>query len=174
MSRGGIETNCLTHILESNDTSNDDAESIHFNILTQSPYVSIDNVASFCNDNNFNVMSFNCRSLNACIDNLRNSIQLFKNKGYIIHIIALQETWLTDNNVHLSSLKIDGYNFVFAPCSLSRHSGVAFYIHTDFAYNIVNEVCDNTTFESLTINVQLSTENLVISNVYRVRILVNY
>ena len=54
-----------------------------------------------------------------------------------------------------------------APCSLSRHSGVTFYIHTDFAYNIVNEVCDNTTFESLTINVQLSTENIVISNVYR-------
>ena len=63
MSHGGIETNCLTHIFESNDTSNDDAESIHFNILTQSPYVNIDNVASFCDDNNFNVMSFNCRSL---------------------------------------------------------------------------------------------------------------
>jgi len=166
MNRGGINENCLTKIMEPSPEDEHETN-IPINILQQSPYVNLDNLSSFSHTNLFNIMSFNCRSINACIDSLRDFVHSLSTKGYTIHVIAIQEHWLSDNNIHHTSLHIEGYQFIYQPCILTNHSGVAFYLHSDFAHKRITCMQNMTTFELITIQLQLPSYNLTICNVYR-------
>jgi len=88
-------------------------------------------------------------------------------KGYTVHCIAIQETWLCENNVLLPHLEIHGYNFVYSPCRISRHSGVAFYLLSQFSYEIVPNNTEFETFECITLKVSSSKDKFIISNIYR-------
>ena len=162
---GGTQANYLGNILEPEDES--DTNEFQLNLLSVSPYTDINNVSEFVGDNDFHIMSLNCRSLNSCIDNLKYFIDSMKNKDYTIHCIALQETWLTEHNTHMPSLSIDGYEFVNVPCKLSRHSGVAFYVISDYKLEVVNNQQTCSTFEYLTIKVLTPNKNIILTNVYR-------
>ena len=95
-----------------------------------------------------------------------------KNNGYIIHSIALQETWLSEPKTHLPSLenKIKGYNFMHEASRLSRHTGVAFYLMSDFSCDILHcpqGVSVMNTVEHRVIKVYTPDKNIVLCNVYR-------
>ena len=165
---GGTDNNYLGYILENpNDNNVHDTVQIPLNLIKMSPYTTYDDIAQFHSIDNFNIMSLNCRSINSCIVNLRNSIQLMNDKGYTVHCIAIQETWLCENNVLLPHLEIHGYNFVYSPCRISRHSGVAFYLLSQFSYEIVPNNTEFETFECITLKVSSSKDKFIISNIYR-------
>jgi len=93
---------------------------------------------------------------------------MMSDNGYIIHCLALQETWLNEQTLHLPSLHINGYNFIYKPCRLSRHSGVAFYLLSEYKFDLIsNTDVDYETFESLDIKVALPSTNIILSNTYR-------
>jgi len=163
---GSVQENSFTHILESSDDSrfSDDNQP---NLLTESPYTCSDNITDFNTIDGFNVMSLNCRSINSSIDSIRNTIQILHDSGYTIHCIALQETWITESNLHIPSLNINGYDLVHQPCRLSSHSGVAFYLDSNFSYQLTDHPFLPDTFETLSIKVNLPNKSILLSNVYR-------
>jgi len=112
-----------------------------------------------------NILSFNIRSLNKNIDELR-TIREVENKLY--DCIALQEVWnIKENTINL---KIDGY---IGPITKNREKqnggGVAFYIKSGTDFNIVDDLTyiQPDEIEVLTIKIKISCTSHFITSLYR-------
>ena len=75
-----------------------------------------------------NILSFNICSLNAKIDKLKLLINSFIERGALIHIIAIQESWIIKEHER-NFLKLDGYELVYLNRKKGRGGGVAFFFH---------------------------------------------
>ena len=77
--------------------------------------------------------------------------QLISDMAAIPHIIALSETWTTENSFFKPSLP--GYNYIFA-FSENRSGGVAFFIISEINFTIRNDLkfktngCENLWLET--------------------------
>ena len=63
------------------------------------------------NINSFNILSRNCQSINAKIDELKIKLKKMKNRNCVFDAICLQETWLS-NDADTSLFKIEGYKLI--------------------------------------------------------------
>ena len=119
------------------------------------------------------VVSLNCQSLNAKIDDLNIYIQLLRDNCCSIDVLCLQETWL-NNDSDVSHLQLDGYSFVHQGKSCSAHGGVAVYLNKELNFNIMpvnsqSNIWDGIFLEIELSNTQYSSSNkkIIIGNIYR-------
>ena len=85
----------------------------------------------------FNVLSLNCQSLNAKINDLKIYLDLYIENGINISAICLQETWL-GNESDTSMLQLPNYNLISKGKHCSSHGGVAIYLHTSYSHKIMS------------------------------------
>jgi len=119
---GNVEKHSLIDILNSYDST--DGE---LNLMNHTKYMDEDSLASLkiIHNNFLNILSLNCQSLLAKLDELKIFLNILKEKGIISHVICLQETWI-DERFDTSLAQKNGYNFVSQNRSCSSHGGVAF------------------------------------------------
>jgi hypothetical protein len=121
----------------------------------------------------FKVLSLNCQSINAKINELRLYLNFYEMNNITISAICLQETWLgSDFNQCL--LEFDNYNFISKGKHCSTHGGVAIYLHKSFDYNILpigsSDLWDGLFLEIFTdkeVSTSLSHTKLILGNIYR-------
>lgn len=102
--------------------------------FTDVGYVDVqDSVSFFEADLRFNALHLNCRSLNKNFEELELLINSLDSK---ISVIALTETWLTDEVSQLYTIK--GYNLITNNRKNKIGGGIALYINEKFNYNIIN------------------------------------
>ena len=70
----------------------------------------------------FKIMSLNCASINAKIDEIKIKLLEIQYNGTEIHALCLQETWLSDDS-DTSLLQIDGFNLIQGKIC-SAHAGL--------------------------------------------------
>lgn len=157
--------------LISDTGSNDDEEP---EIFQPSMYYDFDDFLNLlkCKQNTFTVVSLNCQSLNAKMDQIRVYFDLFNANHSDVSALCLQETWLTESS-DLNFFKIPGYNFISRSRSCSAHGGVAIYLKDCYDYRILDIRDNPQIWDGQFIEVQLSdtncrtSTNLIIGNIYR-------
>ena len=164
---GGPENNSLLHILRS-DEENSDEEPV---VFEHSRYVDLESlVEEFeINKNIFKVMSLNCQSLTAKIDQLKIYIETLKEKGCEFDAICLQETWIHES-IDIDMFHLDGYHFIHKIKSCSSHGGLAIYLRDTYNYCLLNSTNNYNTWENQFIKVEIDprTHNsLILGNLYR-------
>jgi len=119
--------------------------------------VSIQPSATYNNDNNIRILSWNAGSLPAHGAELKHYIDEVDSKP---QIICIQETWLQDT----STYNIPGYNKEVKCRKDRKGGGVATFIQQSIPYerlqNIPNEI------EGITIKVKLIDTDVTITNLY--------
>ena len=87
--------------------------------------------------NSFNVLSLNCQSINAKIDQLKIKLKQWKNLNCKFSVICLQETWLSDNS-DTSLIQIDNYTLISKGTTCSTHGGLLIYLHNTYHYKTIS------------------------------------
>ena len=119
---GGRLHNDLNEILQS-DNSNDgeiDTSSI-------SKYVNLSQLPSYISGSEyaFSVLSLNCQSINAKLNNINIILNEILSKSKTqFSAICLQETWLSGSPPDVSHLQIPGYNLFVLGATCSSHGGL--------------------------------------------------
>ena len=92
---GGNNVNSLNHILEF-----DSDDELH--LLQKSQYFDDESLVKQLTKktNTFKILSLNCQSINAKIDQLKIKLQQYKNGNCEFSAICFQETWLDSNETH--------------------------------------------------------------------------
>ena len=139
-------------------------------LFKESNYFDNDYAVEFLKEksNVFSIISLNCQSLNAKIDQLRLYLSSFD--SFQFSAIALQETWLT-SDADVSLLQINGYTLISRGRSCSAHGGVAIYLRSDLSYRILDVLDNEQVWDGLFIEVSLNgkfqSKKLIIGNIYR-------
>ena len=122
---GGLDSNSLLHLVDTPDE--DDGEPP---LMRHSPYVDTESLANFMSktEDSFTVLNLNIQSLNAKFDSLSILLEALSNSSFEFSVICLQETWIKQN-MDISCLMLDNYNFEHIPSLISKHGGVGFYIN---------------------------------------------
>ena len=143
---GGIAKNNLSSVLHLNE------EEFRYELETQThfqltPYYDIDSLEIYSSNNvdNLNIMSINAQSIFAKFDMLKILIELLKNShNFQIHVLSIQEAWLDVNN-HVTSLKIDDYNFFPQYQKIGKRGGIVVYVHDSLTATPMNFFEDSPT-----------------------------
>ena len=164
---GGLNCNSLVAILQPDSDINDDEP----NILEHSWYFDIDAMINTLDGKSgFKILSLNCQSLNAKINQLRMYISIFLEKNLIFDAICLQESWLSGNEI-TSDLSIPNYTLLSQGKSCSAHGGLATYLHEKYQYTVApNSGNAETNWEYQIVDIMLDNphnKNLRIGNIYR-------
>ena len=128
------------------------------------------NEFSVNNVNNFVILSMNCQSLRAKLDEMLLMLDAYNSvNGCDIAMICLQETWIARDSDVL--IDIPNYNYVIKGHSTSSHGGVVTYIRSDLNFDIVT-IPDHSEnlWESLFLQVYgpaTGGSKLIIGNIYR-------
>ena len=137
---GGIQRNFLIDIISSNYNGNN-VPTDYEPVLTQnSTYY--DDARLICtltnSPNTFKILSLNCQSLNAKIDQIKLKLKLFEREGVEFNAICIQETWLSNNSDN-SLLHLEGFHMIpnGKRCS-SSHGGLVIYHKNTFKFNIID------------------------------------
>ena len=169
---GGIDRNSLCYLLSNNVPRNNNIDNIDAepDIIQHSPYhddTSLTNLFQ-AKENIFSILSLNCQSLNAKIDQINIKVQQLKNNGHEFSAICLQETWLSDDS-DTSLLKINGYTFIPQGKICTGHGGLAIYLNINYNYESINIYENNPIWEGQFIEVTEISENksIIIGNIYR-------
>ena len=136
---GGLKRNSLIDIINSNYNGNN-APTDYEPVLTQnSTYY--DDAKLICtlqnSPNTFKILSLNCQSLNAKIDQIKLKLNLFEREGVEFNAICLQETWLSNNSDN-SLLHLEGFHMIPNGKRISSHGGLVIYLKTTFKFNIID------------------------------------
>ena len=149
----------------------DDCDEEMPRLFTQSPYISNEEALEIMSQqkNKFSLLSLNIQSLLSKHDQLQSYMYYF-NHSY--SVICLQETWLS--SLHdVSILKIDGYQFIHKPKSVSQHGGVGFYINDALDFTILSTVVNDDLCDSLFVEFIIKlpctyqTYKIILGNIYR-------
>src|SRR6218665_1435555 len=110
----------------------------------------------------FSIMHLNCRSLIPKINDLLSLLQLLP-----VKIVALTETWLTDELA--SSISVPGYQLIHKSRESDRYGGVGFLISNEVHFHeIIMKTKKTEAFESLFISLpQLKTNDITLGVIYR-------
>ena len=109
-----------------------------FDIANQSSYTSdtkID-VALDVQPKDFTILSLNCQSLPAKIDNLTVLLETIAT-DFKVNAICLQETWLS-NDSDTSLFELYGYKLISAGKFCSVHSGLMIYLSDEYNFKCLN------------------------------------
>ena len=131
-----------------------------------------DNNISYSGNDNFSIIHFNSRSLNKNFDNIHDFIS---RADHTFTIIAISETWLTDDTNHM--LDIDNYTLINTPRQDRRSGGSALYVHNSVSFrfredlNLISNPADTDELnhsESIFIEiVNTAKKNIIVGNIYR-------
>ena len=172
---GGVQTHSLQHIFE--EQQDDNSDNIP-DMLNPSLYYSNENAIDTLTLKNdaISVLSLNCQSLNAKIDELRSYITMFQTQNYQFSVICLQETWL-DERADVNLLQIPGYNLITHSKICSAHGGLAIYIREGLHYrNLTLEITNSATriWEGMFIEITIpnyyshhQNKKIIVGNIYR-------
>jgi hypothetical protein len=127
---GGISANNLNSILQLDNVSDfDDENEITFKL---SRYHDDQTIKEFCtnNKNGLNFMSLNAESIFKKIDMIQQKVQfLLKKYNFTIHLISIQEGWITDGRP-LSQIEIADYTLHPQTSQIGgQKGGIAVYVH---------------------------------------------
>ena len=133
-------------------------------------YIDIDSLFNkFKNTNEqlFKIFSINIQSLNSKIQQLRNLIETASLEGVGPSVIAVQETWLSQDS-NTDSLSLINYNFISTPRPEGRGGGVGLFIHSKYQTKVLfpNFFVPHI-FETMCVKVTLGSFKALIVNVYR-------
>ena len=159
---GGLEPNSLVNIINPGDAID--------NVYKLSSYNSLDDMIDFfhLHKDGFNVFSLNIQSLNAKMDKLHILQQMLYEKDIELDAFCLQETWIGPNN-DISLFKLHNYNLVSQNTNISRHGGLAIYLHKKYDFNIINIHNNSEIWEGQFIEIPASENNkpITLINIYK-------
>ena len=144
-------------------------------LLQQSPYYDNDSFIQLMANKKgkITLLSLNCQSLNAKIDQLRIFLECLIYVSCSIDIICLQESWLHET-ADVSHLQLEGYTLISRGKSCSAHGGVVIYLSKKFTFHILPFQSNSNSWDGLFIEVKSknskSPENdkkIVVGNIYR-------
>ena len=167
---GGIPSNSFTHIIQDIDEMNGENEEPE--LLESSHYFNDEGLKLILSDKtqNINVLSLNCQSIFAKIDEINAFINIQRENGITFHLICLQETWIAEN-MNTSMLNLIGYQLVSQSKTCSSHGGLAIYLDSRFNYrNLQFTESPFANWEYQFIEVEselLGNKSIVIGNIYR-------
>ena len=138
---GGVDSNSLCYLLNNNIPRNNNVNIIDVepDVMQHSSYhddASLSNLFEARADV-FSILSLNCQSINAKIDQINIKLQQLKSNGHAFSAICLQETWLSEDS-DISLLKIDGYSFIPQGKICSAHGGLAIYLSSKYKFKSIN------------------------------------
>ena len=168
---GGLKRNSLIDIINSNYNGNN-APTDYEPVLTQnSTYY--DDAKLICtlqnSPNTFKILSLNCQSLNAKIDQIKLKLNLFEREGVEFNAICLQETWLSNNSDN-SLLHLEGFHMIPNGKRISSHGGLVIYLKNTFKFNIIDLQVNSNIWEGQFIEIIFPSQfenNLILGNIYR-------
>ena len=143
-----------------------------------SPYYNVDKFNSFSQNlfkNSFSVLHINIRSMNKNFEKLREYLSHVKGN---FSIIALTETWCSDDKADKNSLwQLPNYTVIHQiRNSGQKGGGIAIYVHNNLNYNIPkNKNINNNDIECLDIEiVSTAPKNLIILTDLQEAMLTNF
>ena len=169
---GGFAKNNLNSIfhIEEEQFDNEEEPQIRFKL---SPYHDHDSIDAYftLNKDGVNIMSLNAQSIFDKIDQLKLLIEEIKRKGFVIHIISIQEGWITEDRP-IPVIKIENYELIHELNKIGGHKGgIAVYVHNSLKGNKIDffENSASKLWEGLSISVTgpLISKPLKIHTVYR-------
>ena len=136
---GGVDSNSLCYLLNNNIPRNNNVNIIDVepDVIQHSSYhddASLSNLFEARADV-FSILSLNCQSINAEIDQINIKLQQLKSSGHEFSAICLQETWLSEDS-DIPLLKKDGYSFIPQGKICSAHGGLAIYLSSTYKLNL--------------------------------------
>ena len=160
---GGLQINSLNHILSSNNDEVPD-------VIQQSNYYDQESLAGIFTTNisSFNILSLNCQSIKAKIDEIKIKIKQWESVNCSFDAICLQESWLS-NEADLSMFKLDNYKIISKGKTCSAHGGLVIYLHNSYRHKQILTNVKSDIWEGLFISVttEKTNNNIIIGNVYR-------
>ena len=164
---GGFEQNSLLHLLNEEHSH---LEQGMLDVLQLSPYTdeySLTSVIKF-KQHDFKIISLNCQSLSAKIDNLKILMHNLDNQQVYIDAICLQESWLSDLS-DLSLLHVEGYQLISMAKHCSAHSGLVIYLSNKYQHEVLNihEQSNLWDGQFIKISGMLHNRNIILGNIYR-------
>ena len=164
--RGGLNSNCLSTILQSPD----DLDSA-ISISSTSPYIDASNAVTHlkCHKNSFTVLTLNIQSLHAKFDRLNDFINELSAENVFFSAICLQETWLSGRDVDTTTLNLPNYQSIALGASVSKHGGLIIYLHESFRYKILDMYTASNIWEGMFLEIsgQNLKQNIILGNIYR-------
>ena len=149
----------LANDYDDNDVNDMDLNP-YSNLVLQSHFYDLDSLtANFNHCNKPLFININIQSLLSKYEKLKNLILSITNKGIVIDIIAIQETW-SIKYPHL--LGIPGFQpLVFANRSKGRGGGVGFYVRNGLNFKVIDSLSPyhDKLFETLTIEITYTSDN---------------
>ena len=91
--------------------------------------------------NSYKIISLNCQSINAKIDNLKLVLNQYADSDCELQAICLQETWLADDS-DTSLLQLDGYHLISKGKTCSSHGGLLIYLKNNLKFEIIDIIND--------------------------------
>ena len=155
------------------DCQNDnlDKSTDEFDLIKHSPYYPDGNIpkGGSINTGILNILSLNCASINAKIDEIKIKLQEINNNGTEIHALCMQETWLSDDS-DTSLLQIDDFNLIPQGKICSAHAGllIVIYLRKDIKYKVLH-VCPKSTIwegQFIQLTEKLAKKKIVLGNNY--------
>ena len=135
---GGLEQNSLIRVL---NTINDDQDTIDDApvLIWHSPYYDDAKLLEELKNDRykFNILSLNCESINAKIDQIRLKLAQYKDGGCNFNAICLQETWLSEDS-DKSLLRLDGYTLISLGKTCSARGGLIIHLKDNLKYKLLN------------------------------------
>ena len=148
------------HQLFNSDDDNDINLNPYENIAMEAHFYDLDSfIANFKHNNKPFFININVQSLLSKHEKLKNLILTATNKGIVIDLIAVQETW-TIKYPHL--LNIPGFQpLVFANRTKGRGGGVGFYVREGLSFKVIDSLSPyhDKLFETLTIEIAYTADN---------------
>ena len=85
----------------------------------------------------FTILSLNCASINAKIDQIKIKLQQLDNNGTNLNAVYMEETWSSDGS-DTSLLQIDYYNLISQGKMFSSPGGLSIYLTKNVSYKLLN------------------------------------
>ena len=120
-----------------NDNDTDINNDIYTGLNIDSIFYDMDSfIKKFSNSKSPLFMNLNVQSLNSKHEKLKNFVLALSNKGIVIDIIAMQETWSIK---YPELLTIPGYQqLIFLNRKKGKGGGIGFYVRNGLNYKIVD------------------------------------
>ena len=162
---GGIQSNSLVDLLTPDRDSNDDSNFVSKDSRYYDPEYFDSSME--VHKNNLNILSLNCQSLRAKIDNIRILIENCNANANVIDLIVLQETWLNDTE-DIGWLDIPGFTLLSKAKYVSNHGGLAIYVNELITYKEISTQNSNIYEHQLFIfDAPGCNQPFIVGNVYR-------
>ena len=159
---GLTETNSLIHLLDNNDTDDNNEAPI----IKHSAYYGENEFSTMlANKAGLSILSGNIQSIHAKFDEFH-SFVLRVNTSHPISAICLQECWLDEKDTDSINLfNLSGYTMVHQTKRCCGHGGLIIYIHNQFKYKLVDTIKQEATgWEYLCMNYH--TMNHILKSIY--------